>query len=261
MSQPLPLDPKRPSLCVSDLHLTRTDEPAFICLEALAELAAIERLNLLLLGDLVEVWIGDDDDAPLAAAFRNLLTTTAKSTAVGLMAGNRDFLYGSNLAQRTAIHLLPDPFPFGPLLLSHGDGFCTDDESYQQMRALFRSAAWQEDILSQSLDARRALASSMRQQSASANALKAINIMDVNQAAWQQALRAADRTWLLHGHTHRPAVHQEDDLKRWVLGAWEVTGWVAVLPPDAAPALYCLGFRQSLSNWWAAVKTQLRICS
>lgn len=248
----------RPTLCVSDLHLTDADDPRFHLLSALARLAADAQLNLLLLGDIVEVWIGDDDDAPLACAFRDLLQHTAKTTAVALMAGNRDFLYGDELAHTTGITLLPDPSPFGPdLLLSHGDRYCTDDAPYQQMRALFRDPAWQSEVLGQTLEARRTLAQGLRSQSAAANANKAANIMDVNANAVAVELEHEQRSMLLHGHTHRPGIHQEADRRRYVLGAWERTGWVSVIPPGGSPRLFCLALGQDLRRWWSAVEAQL----
>ena len=264
MSEPLPGD--RPLLCVSDLHLTSADTPAFTQLSALAELARRETLSLALLGDLVEVWIGDDDDAALAQAFRHLLTSAAQTTAVALMLGNRDFLYGERLEQETGASLLPDPYLFDDrILLSHGDAYCTDDQEYQQLRALFRSAAWQADVLGRSLEERRALATGLRAQSEAANANKAANIMDVNHEAVALALQNAASQRMLHGHTHRPAHHYHNRsdaaLQRFVLGAWEHCAWIAVIPVGGEPALFCLGLEQPVGPWWSAVKAQLGIRS
>ena len=259
------LPPDRPLLCTSDLHLTDAADERFSLLSQLADLAARERLSLALLGDIVEVWIGDDDDAPLADAFRSLLERTARHTAVGLMLGNRDFLYGEQLARETGIRLLPDPYPFAEqLLLSHGDQYCTDDAEYQQLRTLFRSTDWQQDVLGRSLAERRQLATALRSQSAAANATKAANIMDVNTGSVSAALQGARVDKLLHGHTHRPAHHRSAGdgnavPERFVLGAWERTAWVGIVPVGGLPALYCLPLVVDLDRWWTTVKAELAI--
>lgn len=228
-------DTGRRSLCVSDLHLQAADAPAFRALDALLRVAAEAGHNLFLLGDLCEVWIGDDDDDALAIAFRALLKALAERTFVGLMHGNRDFLYGEALAAETGATLLPDPFRFGPaLLLAHGDAYCTDDEAYQQLRRTFRSEDWQRGILAQPLPARRALAASMRAESLKANANKAANIMDVNAGAVSEALLAHGCHSLIHGHTHRPGRHALDAGERVVLGDWHRVGWAALIEPPAA---------------------------
>lgn len=230
----LPDSGKR-SLCVSDLHLQAANAPAFRALDALLRVAAEAGHNLFLLGDLCEVWIGDDDDDALATAFRGLLAELAEQTFVGLMHGNRDFLYGEALAAQTGATLLPDPFRFGPaLLLSHGDAFCTDDEAYQKVRQTFRSEAWQRGILTQPLQARRALAASMRAESQKANANKAANIMDVSGRAVREALLAKGCHTLIHGHTHRPGRHALPMGMRVVLGDWHRVGWAALIEPPAA---------------------------
>lgn len=247
-------------LCVSDLHLEDPNSSHFQTLVQIAALAAGEQLTLALLGDIVEVWVGDDDDAPLAHALKSLLAETARHTSVGLMCGNRDFLYGRQLSEETGATLLPDPCSYdGRLLLTHGDRYCTDDASYQQMRTLFHSQAWQEDVLGRSLDERRALAAGLRAQSRSANALKAANIMDVNAHAVLEDLQRNNRTMVLHGHTHRPAHHRTPTHERWVLGDWGQTCWVCVVPVGAAPALFCLPFARSIDRWWTAVKAQLAV--
>ena len=135
-----------------------------------------------LLGDITEVWIGDDDDGPLAEHLREVLRAAAARCRVTLMHGNRDFLFGQALAAETGVELIDDPhLEEDGTLLSHGDSFCIDDEAYQQVRALFRSESWQQDVLSQPLDARRELARNLRAQSQATNANKAENIMDVAQ--------------------------------------------------------------------------------
>lgn len=233
-------DLHQPSLCVSDLHLESPEDGRFLALAALLQAAATRRYNLLLLGDLCEVWVGDDDDGPLANAFRDLLAHLARQTFVGLMHGNRDFLYGDALAQDTGIALLPDPWLLGEqVLLAHGDALCTDDTAYQQVRSMFRSPAWQQDILSQSLPARREFAAQLRAQSRGANANKAANIMDVNSQASAAAVADAGAAVLLHGHTHRPGIHRAPGHQRVVLGDWQEVGWAALIAPqrDGPPRL------------------------
>ena len=140
----------------------------------------------------------------------------------GVNAGMRQ-----RFAEVTGAKLLPEQFKTNDaILLSHGDEFCIDDTAYQQMRTLFRSAAWQDDILSKTLDERKALGEGLRAQSRMANSNKASNIMDVNQEAVASALSAHQVEILIHGHTHRPGVHRESAHHRYVLGAWERCGWV-----------------------------------
>lgn len=227
--------PEHASICLSDLHLTDADSAIFKHLAATLRAAAERGDNIFLLGDLCEVWVGDDDDGPLACAFRSLLAEAATKTWVGLMHGNRDFLFGEQLAADTGVALLPDPFPFGAnLLLSHGDQYCIDDQPYQQMRTLFRSPEWQASVLAQSLDERRQLAADLRRQSSSANANKAQNIMDVNAGAVREAMQSSGCRLLLHGHTHRPGWHRHSGFDRLVLGDWEHIAWVAHIEAGAS---------------------------
>ncbi|MGI9325154.1 MAG: UDP-2,3-diacylglucosamine diphosphatase [Pseudomonadales bacterium] len=221
-------DPNKASVCLSDLHLESADEPAFRTLSNQLAAAANAGHNVFLLGDLCEVWVGDDDDGPLACAFRSLITSTSTRSFVGLMHGNRDFLFGERFAMETGAVLLPDPYPLGEqILLSHGDRYCTDDTEYQQMRALLRSKQWQESVLQQSLPERRQLAAGLRQQSQEASANKAANIMDVNAKVVATEMAQESRGLLVHGHTHRPGRHQLDGFERLVLGDWAHTAWVA----------------------------------
>jgi UDP-2,3-diacylglucosamine hydrolase len=213
-------------LYIADLHLADPHGPQFRTLAALLAQSRGAIDELYLLGDLCEVWVGDDDDGPLARALVDLLGATAQHMRVHLMAGNRDFLFGPAFAAATGAHLIDDPTRLpGGILLAHGDAFCVDDAPYQQMRALVRSAAWQQDILGQSLAARRALARQLRAQSQASNANKAENIMDVNAAEVARTVAAHGCHVLIHGHTHRPGIHRADWGTRYVLGAWEHCAW------------------------------------
>jgi UDP-2,3-diacylglucosamine hydrolase len=175
---------------------------------------------------LCEVWVGDDDDSPLARAIVAVIAGAARTRPVHVMAGNRDFLYGERFARETGARLVPDPYPLDDgVLLSHGDAFCIDDVAYQQARALLRSSAWQQDVLARPLDERRAMAQAMRQQSRQSNANKAENIMDVSPTEVARVMAEQGRTTLIHGHTHRPGVHVEPWGQRVVLGAWERCAW------------------------------------
>ncbi|MFK7913174.1 MAG: UDP-2,3-diacylglucosamine diphosphatase [Pseudomonadales bacterium] len=255
---PIPeADPGRASICLSDLHLTSVQTPVFEMLKLTLQQAAARGDNVFLLGDLCEVWVGDDDDAELASAFRQLLQQTARHTWVGLMHGNRDFLFGEQLSRDTGAALLPETFRLGShVLLTHGDQYCIDDQPYQQMRTLLRSPQWQASVMAQTLTERRALAADLRRQSSAANANKAANIMDVNAEAVAEAMSSAHCAIMIHGHTHRPGWHRLADFDRLVLGDWDKTAWVARLAanvstgaPDRARLragieLQCLPFRQ-----------------
>jgi UDP-2,3-diacylglucosamine hydrolase len=215
-------------LFISDLHLDDPSAPAFLRFsECLAdESRRVDEIYIL--GDLVEMWIGDDDDSVAAQHLRQTLKATSAVTSVYLMHGNRDFLFGEKFADDTGVTLLSDPHMTDDgLLLSHGDMLCTDDVDYQNMRTLLRSEAWQKDILSKTLAERKAFGQSLRQQSQTNNANKPSNIMDVNEEATSTLVAQHQAQILLHGHTHRPGVHQHKSFTRFVTGAWERCGWLA----------------------------------
>jgi len=242
-------------LYVSDVHLSPGDTPEDARrLLAFANLlrAAVDRKvdtevdavidEIYVLGDLCEMWIGDDDDSSLVAALGTLFKELTAHLDVYFLPGNRDFLLGQAFAERTGLKLLADPCLLADgTLLSHGDSLCTDDADYQQMRTLLRSTQWQEDILSKSLDERRAFGAALRAQSKSANANKASNIMDVNGLAVRELLEQHSAPLFIHGHTHRPGIHATPlAAQRLVLGAWERCGWWA-LQKNAQFALRCAG--------------------
>jgi len=228
------------ALFISDLHLTAGDaETTRRFVEFMAGPARAAR-DLYILGDLFEAWIGDDDDdprlAPIVAALREL---TDAGVSCALMHGNRDFLLGPRFCAATGARLLGDYeriVLFGqPVLLTHGDLLCTDDTRYMTLRSELRSPSWQRDFLARPLDERRQIASDLRQLSATEIAAKDEYIMDVNQAAVERTMRDHDVTLLMHGHTHRPAVHRFElggqPAARIVLGAWyhdpSIVRWTA----------------------------------
>ncbi len=235
-------------LFMSDLHLEDPTSRQFVTFAAI--LRANADADIYLLGDLCEVWVGDDDDGPLAQALYELLTATAKTTNVYLVHGNRDFLFGNDFSNRTGVQLLPDPYRISnDVLVAHGDGYCIDDVPYQNMRTMLRSADWQASILQQSLAARREFARDLRERSQATNANKAQNIMDVNQAAVASACAEHGTTRLIHGHTHRPGRHQHDGLTRTVLGDWDHCAWVATHNnADAATTLWRLPLTDHCEN-------------
>jgi UDP-2,3-diacylglucosamine hydrolase len=236
---------------VSDLHLD-PDEPARTAafVRWLAA-AAAEGDDIYVLGDLTEVWVGDDDDAPFARALAATLAQATKSCRVFLMHGNRDFLIDRAFARATGVEIIGDEHtidtPLGRTLLCHGDALCTEDRAYMALRATLRSAVWQRDFLTQSLAARREFVKGLRAGSRAANANKAENIMDVTPAAVVETLRRHDAALLVHGHTHRPGCHpvalEGTTRCRYVLGDWNRCGWSLRL--DAAGAtLECFSLRE-----------------
>ena len=153
------------AICISDLHL---DAAVPNRLDALGNLLVLESEKvetIYVLGDLVEAWVGDDDDSQFTKELRSVLVACNQRVAVYLMHGNRDFLIGKKFEKDTGARLIDDPIVVEVegrrVLLAHGDAFCTKDQQYQQMRNLFRSADWQRDILSRSLQERIQLALSL----------------------------------------------------------------------------------------------------
>jgi UDP-2,3-diacylglucosamine hydrolase len=146
------------------------------------------------------------------------------------MCGNRDFLMGEAFAAACGATLLAAPTVIDlygtPTLLMHGDSLCTGDVEYMAFRQQARDPAWQAQLMSQTLEQRRELARNLRAMSAEHNSNKAEDIMDVTPAEVTREMAAAGVSQLIHGHTHRPAQHQEAGATRWVLGDWEQLGWV-----------------------------------
>ena len=198
---------------------------------------------LFILGDLFEVWVGDDmltslpQSAPLsgqgfAQRCAQVLRKLTQTTPVYVMHGNRDFLLGRGFEQLTGCSLITDPctFDFGSLryLLTHGDAWCLTDAAYQAFRAKARSADWQAAFLAQPLEARLALADQMREQSEThkASILEQGGLFaDVDETTALMTLSKTDSDVLIHGHTHRPAIHYMGSqlARRVVLSDWEAT--------------------------------------
>jgi UDP-2,3-diacylglucosamine hydrolase len=222
-------------LFISDLHLA-PERPEIIQLfvEFLNNQAA-QAESLYILGDLVEYWLGDDDKADgLDVAFDCMKQLADNGLKIFLMHGNRDFLMGEQLAQRAGCILINDPyiakFNNTPVLLMHGDTLCTDDTRYQELRLMLRNPAWQQDFLSKPLAEREQMAIALRKQSKEETQSKAANIMDVNADAVNRAFSDHQVSLLIHGHTHRPAIHEINAngklVKRIVLGDWYSQGSV-----------------------------------
>jgi UDP-2,3-diacylglucosamine hydrolase len=226
---------------ISDLHL-QPSEPATV--QAWAGYMARTRADaVFILGDLFEVWIGDDvlDAAvpgPLDTdSFEQRCVQTLQAAAcqrdVFFMHGNRDFLIGTSFAQACGIRLLADPtvLDFGGQrwLLSHGDALCLDDTDYMQFRAQVRSPSWQQAFLAQALAERKTIAMGLRSQSEARKRSGAV-YADVDAPAAAAWLQAARSSHLIHGHTHKPADHMfGPGLQRTVLSDWDA----AATPPRA----------------------------
>jgi len=223
---------------VSDVHLC-ADQPATAAAWR-SYLAHTQADAVFVLGDLFEVWIGDDQCTAgdsFTQACIQALHQLSQRTALFFMHGNRDFLAGQGLMQACGTQLLADPtiLVLGPerVLLSHGDALCLDDVRYQEFRAQVRSPDWQQAFLAQSLPERQALASQLRLQSQQEQAQRLAagqSWADVDPAAAGQWLQDTGCRWLLHGHTHRPAHHLlASGRYREVLSDWDAKA----LPPRA----------------------------
>ena len=224
----------RDPLFISDLHLAAAAPATLARFLRFCEEEAAAHAELLILGDLFEYWIGDDtldaeDDAVSRSVAAALRALSGRGVRVYVMHGNRDLLLGSGFLRATGAQLLADPAVASidgrELLLAHGDAWCTQDVEYMRFRATVRHEATQRQFLAGPRAARLAFVGAARAQSESGKQAKAMEIMDVTPSSVDEALRASRQRLLIHGHTHRPAVHRflldGEPAERWVLPDWD----------------------------------------
>ncbi|CAN1518956.1 UDP-2,3-diacylglucosamine hydrolase [Burkholderiaceae bacterium] len=235
---------------ISDLHLQPSEPATFDAWRAFLRGQVSGAPNdlpladaLFILGDLFEVWVGDDvlssNEDPAAAFWRDCADALAERARLGpvyFMAGNRDFLLGPVASERMGWQILHDPTVLSMgeqrTMLSHGDALCIDDTDYQAFRRTVRQADWQSHFLSQSLSERLSVARDLRKRSqARKDSLGHDPSLwaDVDHGAAEQWLLDADARVLIHGHTHRPGQHawtgtDGHPFERHVLSDWELSG-------------------------------------
>ncbi len=236
----------KPVLLISDLHLEPARQDITDAFFSFLENHRGNCAALYILGDLFEVWIGDDAPSTLADEVAARLKAFSDcGIPVYLMHGNRDFLIGAEFANRCGATLVNDPYELqvgdASYLLLHGDTLCTDDVEYQEFRNQVRNNAWQQGFLAKSVEERDAFARAAREKSAEATANKRTEIMDVNPDAVLELITRSGHTQIIHGHTHRPAQHEValpqpvngyHSASRTVLGDWDKAGWCGEVTAD-----------------------------
>ena len=230
------------TLFISDLHLPVEASPLRDAFARFLAGPARAASAVYILGDLFEVWIGDDAGLREYSVERACLRAlTGAGVPVYFQHGNRDFLIGQDFAAATGVQVLADPLVLDlhgtPTLVSHGDLFCTDDAGYQRWRRLSRRPSVQAAYRALPLAWRERIAGGIRSHSDEGKQYKPAEIMDVNDAAIRAAFRRHGVTRMIHGHTHRPAEHDYDvdgrACRRWVLADWH-PGRCEALQVDAA---------------------------
>ena len=236
------------TLFISDLHLDAERPAVTELFGAFMQKEAARADALYILGDLFEAWVGDDDPSETGAYVAARIREVADAgVPVFFIRGNRDFLLGDAFARRAGMRILPDPAVitlYGrPALLMHGDLLCTGDTAYQAFRAQTRNPAWQAQFLAQPLTARLAFAAQARAASAAHqggmkqnDTAKFETLTDVTPATVDATFAQFGIDTLIHGHTHRPAIHEltvgERACQRIVLGDWYEQGSVLRVEPD-----------------------------
>jgi UDP-2,3-diacylglucosamine hydrolase len=220
-------------LFVSDLHLEAGSPEAVEQFLEFLRTHAADAEALYILGDLFEVWVGDDDPDPAKLRVcEGLRALTTRGVGCFILHGNRDFLLGRDFCRRTGGRLLADPVVLDldgeRVLLTHGDALCTDDHSYQELRSTVRTPEWQRRFLALPVADRELIANQARAGSKDHISKTVPNIMDVNADAVSTAYRATRVRRIIHGHTHRPGIHETsiegEPAQRMVLGAWYEQG-------------------------------------
>lgn len=221
------------TLFISDLHLEE-NQPK-ITQQFLALLASCDASvdALYILGDLFEVWIGDDDDTPFHRSITEALhAATQRGLPIYLLYGNRDFLIGKKFLRDTGCQLLSDEEKImlyhTPVLLMHGDTLCTRDVAYLKARKKARNVFLQTLFLLLPLTIRKKIADKMRAKSLQYTQSTPLEVMDVTQEEVERVMKAHETHFLIHGHTHRPDFHEftlpHGQATRIVLGAWHERG-------------------------------------
>ena len=228
------------ALFISHLHLQASHPETCKAFFAFLQERAMAAQALYLLGDLFEYWAGDDD---LSDPFHQTIVQAIRAVVdagvpVYWIAGNRDFLVGDAFAAATGVTLLAEPHvaEIGGqrVTLVHGDAECTQDSKYMAFRAQVRDPAWQAQFLAMPLAQRKAIIAGMREGSKEAHSTKSAEIMDVTPAAIDALFDSSGSDIIIHGHTHRPALHQDGARRRYVLPDWEPHaepargGWIAI---------------------------------
>ncbi len=228
------------ALFLSDLHLQSAHAHTAAAFYAFLQERALAAQELYLLGDLFEYWAGDDD---LSDPFHQIVAEAIEAiSAAGVkvywIAGNRDFLVGQAFADAAGLSLLAEPHvaTIGGqrVTLVHGDAECTGDLTYMAFRSQVRDPAWQAQFLAMPLAQRKAIIAGMREGSKAAHTTKSYELMDVTPAAIDALFAATGSDIIIHGHTHRPALHSAGGKRRYVLPDWEVDadpprgGWIAI---------------------------------
>ena len=218
---------------ISDLHLS----PATPALTELYQRTLNDWRGqveaLYILGDLFDYWVGDDDDEPYLVEQTAVLRRFADATPLYIMRGNRDFLFGQQFAANSGATLLDDPhllsYAGQRYVLTHGDALCTDDVAYQQFRMMARNPAWQAATLAKPLAERCLLAQQLRMMSEGNKQQQGkTSISDATEQGVQALLAQFSDNGtlpvLIHGHTHRPAMHRhsinDHSAERWVIADW-----------------------------------------
>lgn len=228
-------------LFISDLHLDADRPDVTQAFLRFLDDRAVHAQALYILGDLFEVWIGDDGMDSYQHQIAQALSRLAqKGTHVFLMHGNRDFMLGKTFCQEAQCQLLSDPslihIQGSPVLLMHGDTLCTQDRSYQRKRWKLRNPISRWLLGHLPLSVRHTLAQKLRAASQRYTQEQPTALTDVTHEAVCQIMRRYQVQTLIHGHTHRPAVHSLEvnntPAQRWVLGDWDKQAWVLIADQD-----------------------------
>ncbi len=236
------------TIFIADLHLDKQYPKAVSAFQQyFSQLCEQEIDAVYILGDLFEYWLGDDCVDKTSQLIADTLNNYQQKTGVPLyfIHGNRDFLLGSDYAHRCGMRILPELVEIDlygvKTLILHGDTLCTDDVDYQHFREKIRTSEWQEKILKFPAWLRRLKALQMRRKSKKSNANKSDVIMDVAQASVEETMRQYNVPQMIHGHTHRPAIHKfELDGKiatRYVVGDWYTQGSILEICKDSSDKL------------------------
>lgn len=219
------------AVLISDLHLEENRPDITQAFVHFCEKLPEDVTHFFILGDLFEVWIGDDYETDFIKYIKKLLkSVSSRIEHCFFQHGNRDFLIGEQFSQETGFQILEEQYSFRyqeiNYLLMHGDSLCTLDTEYMQARLLLRSQGFQQNVLSRSVEERLALAQQMRATSMNANSEKSMDIMDVTPEEVIKVMEARNAVVFIHGHTHRPNIHelnlhQNHKAKRIVMSDWE----------------------------------------